>query len=136
MFNLSDPDSNEVVPAGDTRFGGDVLLTSQGDGEMIFLYRPAASDQRTTVLNLTTQIDDTAFPTGCGTLYVVDGTLNEVVAITGDFHRGQVFSAVPSDSTVIPGNLATVDLGTGTVTAFGSGFSNPKGLLFVAGEDD
>jgi hypothetical protein len=34
---LTDPDSNEVVPAGAPRFAGDFMLTSQGDEEQIFV---------------------------------------------------------------------------------------------------
>ena len=34
---LTDPDSNEVVPASAVRFAGDFMLTSQGDKEQIFL---------------------------------------------------------------------------------------------------
>lgn len=135
-LNLSDPDSNEAVPRGTTRFGGDVVLDSQGDGELIFLSHPDSRDQRATVLPLSTQVDDTAFVSDPhGTLLVVDNSLNEVVAITGAFQRGETFSAVPNDSTVIPGNLGSVDLATGQITAFGSGFANPHGLLFL-GDDD
>ena len=34
---LTDPDSNEVVPASGPRFAGDFMLTSQGDQEQIYL---------------------------------------------------------------------------------------------------
>ena len=139
-LNLSDPDSSEVVPQSVHRYGGDVLLDSQGDGELIFLHHPDTRHQTATVLPISTQVDDTAFATEpCGTLFVVDNALDEILTVTGDFGRGQVFEAVPNDSTVIPGNLATLNLTTGQVTPFGSGFANPHGLLFVApgeqGED-
>ena len=135
-LNLSDPDSSEVVPWGTTRFGGDFVLDSQGDGELIFLSHPDTRQQRATVLPLSTQVDDTAFVTDPhGTLFVVDNSLNEIIAITGAFHRGETFSAVPNDSTVIPGNLGSLNLATGQITAFGSGFANPHGLLFLADTD-
>jgi hypothetical protein len=136
-LNLSDPDSSELVPRGETRFGGDLLLDSQADGELIFLHNPGHANQQATVLNLTTQVDDTAFAAGsCGsTLYVVDNGTNEILAITGNFGRGIVFTAVPNDSTVDPGNLATVNMATGAVTPFGSGFVNPHGLLFVSNDE-
>jgi hypothetical protein len=131
-LNLSDPDSSEVVPHSLQRFGGDVLLDSQGDSELIFLHHPDTRHQTATVLHISTQVDDEAFATGpCQTLLVVDNKLNEILAVTGPFQRGEDFAAVPSDSTVIPGNLATVNLKTGQVTVFGSGFGNPHGLLFV-----
>ncbi len=131
-LNLSDPDSSEVVPHAVQRFGGDVLLDSQGDGELIFLHHANTRHQTATVLHISTQVDDEAFATGpCETLLVVDNKLNEILAVTGPFQRGADFAAVPNDSTVVPGDLATVNLKTGQVTAFGSGFGNPHGLLFV-----
>ncbi|HWG24776.1 hypothetical protein [Actinospica sp.] len=131
-LNLSDPDSSEVVPQAVPRFGNDVLLDSQGDGELIFLHHPDSRHQTATVLHISTQVDDSAFATEpCGTLLVVDNGLGEILTVTGPFQRGEAFAAVPNDSTVIPGNLATVNLSTGQVTAFGSGFANPHGLLFV-----
>ena len=131
-LNLSDPDSSEVVPHAVPRFGGDVLLDSQGDGELIFLHHPDSRHQTATVLHISTQVDDSAFATGpCETLLVVDNSLDEILAVTGPFQPGEAFEAVPNDSTVIPGNLGTLDLSTGKVTAFGSGFGNPHGLLFV-----
>jgi hypothetical protein len=132
-LNLSDPDSSEVVPWRTTRFGGEFVLDSQADGELIFLSHPDTRRQQAAVLPLSTQVDDTAFGTDPhGTLLVVDNSLNEIIAITGVFHRGQAFSAVPNDSTVIPGNLGSLNLATGQITAFGSGFENPHGLLFLA----
>ena len=35
---LTDPDSNEDVPAFATRFAGDFMLTSQGDKQQIFVH--------------------------------------------------------------------------------------------------
>lgn len=136
-LNLSDPDSSEVVPRVVQRFGGDVLLDSQGDGELIFLHDPGHEHQQATVLSLSTQIDDSAFATGSRdtTLYVVDSGKNEILAITGPFQRGEMLASVPNDSTVDPGNLATVNTATGVVTPFGAGFTNPKGLLFVSGNE-
>ena len=137
-LNLSDPDSSEVVPHAAPRFGGDLLLDSQGDGQLIFLRNPGHAHQQATVLNLSTQVDDSAFaPTADDTtFYVVDSGKNEIIAITGPFHRGEMFASVPSDSTAIPGNLATVNTSTGAVTPFGSGFTNPKGLLFVSDDEN
>jgi hypothetical protein len=44
-----------------------------------------------------------------------------------------VFTAIPSDSTALPGHLGTVSLATGVVEPFGTGFfGSPKGLLYVA----
>ncbi|HEX4702666.1 MAG TPA: hypothetical protein VH352_11105 [Pseudonocardiaceae bacterium] len=135
-LNLSDPDSSEIVPRSAPRFGGDVLLDSQGDGELIFLAHPGRHGQRATVLSLSTQVDDTTFATATrGTLYVVDSPNNRVIAIHGPFHRGQSFGSVPSGSPT-PTVLGNVDLNTGTVTTFATGFASPKGLLFIPSGDD
>ena len=40
-LGLTDPDSNEIVPASGPRFAGDFMLTSQGDKEQIFMRRGA-----------------------------------------------------------------------------------------------
>jgi len=48
---LTDPDSNEVVPAG-ARFGGDFMLTSQGDQEQIFVSDADGPRQSLAVLSL------------------------------------------------------------------------------------
>jgi len=132
-LNLSDPDSSEVVPHAVRHFGGDVLLDSQGDGELIFLSHPGGDRQRADVLNLSTQVDDTAFATDRdGTLYVVDSGNNDVVAIHGPFQRGSAITSIPNDSTTLPAVVGTIDLSTGTVSPFGTGFGNPKGLLFAS----
>lgn len=132
-LNLSDPDSSEIVPHAVPRFGGDLLLDSQGDGELVFLKHPGKKNQQVTVLNLNTQVDDSAFATDPrGTLDVVDGANNDVIAITGPFRPGQAFTAVPSGSPT-PTALGSLNLSTGQVTEFGTGFGSPKGLLFEAG---
>ncbi|MEY9967995.1 hypothetical protein ABIA33_006075 [Streptacidiphilus sp. MAP12-16] len=126
-LNLSDPDSSEQVPSAVAGFGGDLLLDSQGDKQLVFLHGKSTPK----VLNLTTQVDDTAFATNStGTLYVVDSKSNKLLAITGPFTSGEAFTSVPSDSTTLPGTLGRIDLSTGTVSAFAS-LGSPKGLLYV-----
>lgn len=133
QLNLSDPDSSLLMPKASPRFAGDLLLDSQGDSQLVFLAHPDTAQQAATVLNLTTQVDDTAVATSRhGTLYVTDAGTNEVKAISGSFHLGQVIVAIPSDSTSMPGTLATLDLNTGMLTTYSTAFTNPKGLLFVA----
>jgi hypothetical protein len=131
-LNLSDPDSNAVMPPSSTRFAGDLLLDSQGDSEQIFLHNPGSSHQTAIVVKLNTQVDDTSVATSTkGTLYVTDTTTDKVIAIKGSFQAGGVFTAVPSDSTALAGTLGKLDLKTGTVSPFAKGLSNPHGLLFV-----
>jgi hypothetical protein len=134
-LNLSDADSSENVPWSFPRFGGDFVLDSQGDGELVFVHTHGSKAESLSVLNLTTQVDDSSFATTRDeTLYVVDAAKNEILAITGPFTPGQVFSAVPSDSTALPGTLGRVDLRTGQVTPFATGFGTLSGLLFVVGD--
>ena len=126
-LNLSDPDSSENVPGSVRRFGGDLLLDSQGDKQLVFIDHAKAA----TVLNLTTQVDDSAFaPKAHTTLYVVDSDTGRIYAISGPFKAGEAFVSVPKDSDSLVKTLGLLDLKTGSISAFGTGFANPKGLLF------
>lgn len=139
-LNLSDPDSGEVVPRSVPRsvprFGGDFVLDSQGDGELVFVAHPGGPDQHNTVLTRNAQVDDTAFVTDPhGMLFVVDNANNDIVAIRGSFRRGEAFSAVPSGSPT-PAALDELNLGNGDETPFAIGIGSPHGVLFVPGDRD
>ncbi len=99
-LGLTDPDSNEVVPAWAHRFAGKFMLTSQGDQEQIFF----GGDKPLQVLSLTSSVDDTAWPSGDnGELLTTDNSDNEVIAVTGPFERGSEIAAVtPCDSNSAP----------------------------------
>ncbi|WP_369387254.1 hypothetical protein AB5J72_06235 [Streptomyces sp. CG1] len=126
-LNLSDPDSSEKVPAVVPGAGGDLLLDSQGDKQQIYIGRGHVPS----VLNLNTQVDDTAFATTTtGTLYVVDSKANKILAITGHFAPGQAFTSVPGDSDSLKGVLGSLDLKSGRISTFLQ-LSSPKGLLFT-----
>ena len=132
QLNLSDPDSSLVMPRTATRFAGQLLLDSQGDSQLVFLAHPGSADATASVLNLATQVDDTAVATSKhGTLFVVDGSADQIKAISGSFPLGQVIVAIPADSSSMAGTLATLNLKTGKLTPFKTGFKSPKGLLFV-----
>ncbi|HWE91427.1 MAG TPA: hypothetical protein VG317_18345 [Pseudonocardiaceae bacterium] len=131
-LDLSDPDSSEIIPTGAPSFGGDLLLDSQGDGELIFLTNPGGAGQIAKLLSLNTQVDDTAVAaSSSGTLYLTDTSANKIYAVHGPFASGSAFVAVPNDSKPLAGTLGQLDLRTGTVTPFGTGFNSPHGLLFV-----
>lgn len=133
-LNLSDPDSNNIVPAISSKYAGDVVLDSQGDSELIFIQNPGASSQKQTLLSLGTQINDVEWATSSsGTLYITDNSNNAVYAITGNFTPGTVFVACPKDSGVA-GFVGTLDLSTGTIHPFAIGFTSPCGLLFMPQE--
>ncbi len=140
QLGLTDPDSNENVPGYADRFAGDFMLTSQGDQEQIFVRRAGRPDQTLSVLQLTSSMDDTAWPSGRGAILTTDNSNNTINEITGPFRRGQVFVAdTPCDENsapaICPGPgfppnfLGELDPFTGTITAVDlqDRASNPRG---------
>ena len=101
---LTDPDSNEDVPAFATRFAGDFMLTSQGDKEQIFVHDAGTSAQSLSVLALSGSVDDTAWASdGTGAIYTTDNSDNTVYKVTGPFQRGEVLvAATPCDANNAP----------------------------------
>jgi hypothetical protein len=49
------------------------------------------------------------------------------------FGTGAALTAIPSDSPSLPGDIASIDLASGTVTPILAGFNSPKGLLYLPG---
>ena len=138
---LTDPDSNAVVPSTSPTFGGDFVLNSQGDEELIF---SGASGNSLQVLKLSNSVDDIAWATSAtGTLYTTDATSNTVDAVTGTFTPGTLYTAVtPCNANSAPStcpapgypanSLGTIDLATGKIGAVTTdGGVMPKGLIFV-----
>jgi hypothetical protein len=142
---LTDPDSNEVVPNASPRFGGDFMLDSQGDQELIF-DRPTGSRQSLAVLHITRSVDDSAWPTTAfGALYVTDATDDTVDTVSGGFAVGTMYSSVtPCDQNDAPATcpgpgfppnyLASDNLKTGVLTpvALTGPVLHPKGMVFIA----
>jgi hypothetical protein len=146
---LSDPDSNEVVPASGPRFGGDFMLTSQGDMEQIFL-QPGPSSvwsagYRLHVLSLSQSVDDTAWSrTQGGRLFGANTAGDTIDIVTGPFRPGLVFVAVtPCDANDAPSTcpapgfppnyLGLLNPWTGhisKVSLAGPAFG-PQGMVFV-----
>jgi hypothetical protein len=132
---LTDPDSNEVVPASSPRFAGDFVLDSQGDQEQIYVSGATGTGPHLWVLALTQSIDDTAWTTDAGgTLLVTDGVDNEIFAVSGDFIPGTAYVAVtPADANNPvnrPNYLGRLDLRTGDVSQAVTTIQ-AKGLLFI-----
>lgn len=143
---LTDPDSSEIVPLG-SRFGGDFMLTSQGDQEQIYVKDPGGRHQSLSVLTLSQAIDDTAWPTGAeGTLYSTDSTNDSIDTVTGPFGENQpIVIATPCGSNSAPSTcpapnfpanyLATLDPATGqvsAVTTYGAAYTPQGGLVYMA----
>jgi hypothetical protein len=130
---LTDPDSATVVPASSPAYGGDIMFSSQGDSQLLFIHNPGAVGQTITQLPIGTQINDVEWATApTGTLYVTDNSANKVYAINTTLPTGTVFVAAPSDSGVA-GFVGTLNLATGNITPIATGFGSPQGLLFVPG---
>jgi hypothetical protein len=149
---LTDPDSNEVVPAVSPRFAGDFLLTSQGDSEQIYVSHPGSASPGLSVLNLTQagqvqSVDDTAWPTRQGTLYFSDSANDTIDEVSGGFDPGTAYVAVtPCGLNSAPGTcpapgypanfLGTLNLWTGAITPLslpdlGGVQPQPGGMIFV-----
>lgn len=141
---LTDPDSTEVVPSSSPRFGGDLILDSQGDQQQIYVNHPGTRHQTLSVLALSQSVDDTAWVTSTrGRLFSTDSAQNSVDVVTGPFSVGQAFVGVTpcnanSATATCPANyLATLDLSSGAVTPValtGAAYAPKGALVFVAGE--
>jgi hypothetical protein len=140
-LNLQDPDSMIVDPLGE------LVMTSQGDGELIILQHPGQSCQNAFVVPLTseaggstigdTQLDDTVFTTqSAGELLVADKGLNAVYAITTPYFAAGAYSAVSVFATPTAPNptesfVGQTNLTTGFVTPIVNGMSDPGGMAFI-----
>jgi hypothetical protein len=141
---LTDPDSNEVVPYVSPKFGGDFMLDSQGDQELIF-DQPSGPGAGLSVLALPRSVDDTSWATSPhGAIYTTDATADTVDTVTGRFHVGTAYSSVtPCDENSAPATcpapgyppnyLATDNLTTGALTpvAVSGAPLQPKGQIFI-----
>jgi hypothetical protein len=133
MSLQSDPDSLKIAP------GGTLFLTSQADGDLIFVSHPGTKGQSGQLLHLTdgssTQItvDDTVFPTNpTGTILVADTSADVVYAVTSAvFQVDGAYAA--SDSN---GAVGKIDLSTGLFTPIVTGMESPHGELFVPSDSD
>jgi hypothetical protein len=142
---LTDPDSNEDVPWFAPRFGGEFMLTSQGDQQQIFVAGAGTPWQTLSVLNLSASVDDTAWPSdSSGAIYTTDNANGTVNEITGPFQVGSVFAAVtPCDENSAPATcpgpgyppnyLGEINPWTGAITAvpLSGPAVEPQGMLFL-----
>ena len=143
---LTDPDSNEVVSPSAPRFGGDFMLTSQGDKEQIYVHDAGTRYQHLSVLALAQSVDDTAWATAWhGAFYAADHDGDTVDVVSGTFRPGTAFVAVtPCDAGNAPATcpapgfpanyLGQLNMYTGQITPVKvRGASvHPQGMIFVA----
>ncbi len=146
------------MPWSSPFFGGQFAQVSQGDHQIIFasdIGSPSAAYNASdlTALNLQEKtasgtqsagVDDVRWADGDGgTLYVVDdsggpGGNGAIYAIAGPFFPGEAFASVsetgaPNSSSVAADGetLDTLNLATGILTPFASGFSKASGIAWV-----
>jgi hypothetical protein len=151
-LGLTDPDSNSFVPTSSPLYGGQFVVVGQADQQLVFAkgigHRSAFGRSSLTQLPLShaaaggtmpAGVDDVRWTGGShGTLFVVDekgGTgSGAIYKITGPFSGGEAFASL--DTVGAAADTTEVDslnLATGLLSPFGTGFGQPKGLLWVAG---
>lgn len=126
-LNLQDPDSMTY------NSGGDLVLDSQGDGELVMVRNPGQSNQSVYRVLLTengqmTTIDDTIFPTSsAGMMLVADTGGNAVYVVTAPYLQpGSAYSA--SDS---GGYVGRLEVETGVFTPVVTGMVSGHGMAFI-----
>jgi hypothetical protein len=126
VLNLQDPDSMTFNP------GGDIVLDSQADGELVVVHNPGTNQKVFRVLltagGNSTTVDDTVFLTSsAGVMLVADRDGETVYAITAPFlEPGSTYSA--SDS---GGFVGVLDFETGILTPVVNGMVSPHGMGFI-----
>jgi hypothetical protein len=134
---LTDPDSNATVPAVSPLFGGDFMLDSQGDQELVFAANfSGARLQRLSLTHGGTSagVDDVRWigGRGAGTLYIVDNKTGTVYQVRGPFTPGTALASLDTVGTAADNTeVDTIDLGTGAMIPFVTGLQVGKGLLWV-----
>lgn len=137
-LNLQDPDSMTTTP------GGQILLDSQGDSELLLVKNPNTTRQTVLQIPLSSpygqpQADDTIFtPPSDGFILVSDTPADVVYRITKKvFVPGVAYTAAVAGSSAAPGFVGRLDLAFGQLTPIVSGLQSPHGMAFVkSGNDD
>lgn len=125
----SDPDSLRLTPYGD------LMLSSGGNAQLIFVSQPGTPSQSVSFLQLidsakhpVANLDDAAFATAHkGTFFLADTGNNRILKIDAPMLRvGSLYASVSSLNA-----LVKVDLDTGVVTPVVNNLKGPHGLQFV-----
>jgi hypothetical protein len=137
---LNDPDSNASVPGASPRFGGQFVLDAQGNQQLVFAARLGSNAPGLTRLGLShggqsAGVDDVRWAsTSSATLIVVDNKAGIVYAVTGPFAAGQAFASLDTvGSAAQTTEVDTINLASGELTPFLTGFATAKGLLWLPG---
>ena len=145
-LNLQDPDSMIVDSLGE------LVMTSQGDGELVIVQHPGMECQNAFVVPLSsaaggtttgnTQLDDTVFTNQSqGELLVADKNLNAIYQITAPYFGPGAYSAVsvyqtPTAQSPTESFVGQTNLTNGFVTPIVNGMSDPGGMVFIPSEVD
>ncbi len=136
-LNLQDPDSMTLTP------GGDILLDSQGDSELVLVRKPGSKQQSAVLIPMSSPYgqplaDDTLFtPSSDGFLLITDTAANITYKLTkGEFAPGVAYTAAVAGTSAAPGFVGRLDLEFGQLTPVVSGLKSPHGLAFVQTVDD
>ena len=136
-LNLQDPDSMTTTP------GGELLLDSQGDSELVLIRQPGTKQQGVLQIPLSSpyglpQADDTLFtPSSDGFILVTDTPANIIYKISKKvFVPGVAYTAASAGSSAAPGFVGRLDLAFGEMTPVVSGLQSPHGMAFVTYTDD
>jgi glutamine cyclotransferase len=131
----NDPDSLKLTPTGD------LMLSSGGDGQLIFVAKPATPNQSVSFLTIldpstglaVSELDDAVFATANqGSFYLADTSNNQVLKIdVANIVPGALFASVGSMNA-----LAVIDTATGRATPLVSNLNGPHGLLFTPNDDE
>ncbi len=127
-LNLTDPDSTILTPAGD------LLMDSQGDGELVRIAQASGQVYVTHLLG-GVQVDDTAYATARhGFLLVSDKPGNVIYRINAaTWAPGTAYSAMSgvSGTQSIAGYVGQLDFGSGALVPIVSGLDAGAGMVFV-----
>jgi hypothetical protein len=129
QLNLTDPDSMTVDPRGN------IVFTSQADGELIFVRNPLTAEQTVGRLPITaggsmTTLDDTQFAPASAAFMLFSDVAGDAIyrLDSGPFGFEPGTAYCGSDTT---GVLGVLNLDTGAVTSIGTGFKSVRGIQFV-----
>ena len=139
-LHLTDPDSSTIVPAAADVFGGDLMISSQANDELIFAHGIGSGHTTLNRLQLTSganatkaSVDDVRWaPKDGSKLYVVDNGANRIYRVTGPFTAGEALASMDTVGGKSLGTqVATLNDGSGELSPFLKGLKAAKGLLFT-----
>ncbi|MBA3943029.1 MAG: hypothetical protein H0X37_00535 [Herpetosiphonaceae bacterium] len=147
--NITDPDSLSVDPAS-----GDVVLDGQADSTLIFIHNAGTQTQQVSALRLKPTptvncgkppippavacppiIDETTWTTSKTGYFLIGdhalpGAIYQLTKKAG-FGSDEAYSTVSSDNPTLANTVGQLNTHTGFISPVASGFTSPKGLLFV-----